>query len=148
MLWQHSVLELCKCPRDVTNCPFSADTESSGLVTSIIRFIIFYSIDGQTDGSWVATRLGSISIAETGVYVLGACLPIYRSLYRSIKSRGGTAFSSRSGFASERRDRSAVKLETLHKSQKGFELSDEHLVSQNGQIRVKRDVQITTSQHP
>jgi hypothetical protein len=147
VLWQHFVLEPCKCPKDAANYRFPVNKSSRGLVTSIIRFIIFYSIDGQTDGSWVATRLGSVSIAETGVYVLGACLPIYRSLYRSIKSRGGTTFGSRSGFASERRDGTSVKLKSLHKSQKGFEYSDEQLVSPNGQIRVKRDVRITTSQH-
>lgn len=124
----------------------SSNTSFSGLVTSIIRFIIFYSIDGQTDGSWVATRLGSISIAETGVYVFAACLPIYRSLYRSIKTRAGTTFGTGAGYTSERRDGSDLKMKSLSKSQKGFADSDEHLVSTNGrsEIRVKRDIQITT----
>lgn len=65
---------------------------SSGLVTSIFRFTTFFNTDGQADSTWTAVQLGSISIGETGVYLMAACLPTYRSLFTSVRKRADMSY--------------------------------------------------------
>ncbi|TAQ91354.1 hypothetical protein B7494_g345 [Chlorociboria aeruginascens] len=66
-------------------------TGSIGLITSIIRFTTFFNASSQADTTWASVKLGSISMAEAGVYLIAACLPTYRSLFRSVRERvGGT----------------------------------------------------------
>lgn len=62
---------------------------TSGLITSIIRFTIFFQIDGLTDITWTAVKLGAISITEAGVYLMAACLPTYRPLVANFCARTG-----------------------------------------------------------
>jgi hypothetical protein len=61
----------------------------SGLITSIVRFTTFFNTDGQADSTWTAIQLGAISITETGVYLMAACLPTYRSLFMTVRKRAG-----------------------------------------------------------
>ena len=134
-----------------------------GLVTSIVRFVMFYQIDGQADAGWKAVPLGSISIAETGVYVIAACLPIYRSLLRRAASRMGTsANSSRGTKGAYGSSNKSMELRSLGKPEKGFarlqhdektngttshytvdDTSDEQLVVPAG----SRDIQVQRSFH-
>ena len=58
-------------------------------MTSIIRFTTFFNTDGQLDPSWTAVQLGAISITESGVYLIAACLPTYRSLFMTVRKRAG-----------------------------------------------------------
>lgn len=44
--------------------------------------MFFWNINGQTDGTWAAVQLGQVNFAEPGVYLIAACLPTYRSLFR------------------------------------------------------------------
>lgn len=91
------------------------------MVTSIVRFIVFHSINSQTDGNWVAAKLGCMSIAESGVYLIAACLPVYRSLLR-IAKRDDRTSSSRTPFGSKNMD--ASELTNLGRSGKGFSRLD------------------------
>jgi hypothetical protein len=61
----------------------------SGLITSIIRFVLFWNINGQSDATWAGVKLGLITVAEPGVYLIAACLPTYRHLFRSVKKHTG-----------------------------------------------------------
>lgn len=61
----------------------------SGLITSIVRFATFYETNEQIDPTWSSVKLGCISIAEAGVYLLAACLPTFRSLFRTVRTRVG-----------------------------------------------------------
>lgn len=53
---------------------------SRGLITSIIRFLGFFSEDAVTDVTWHASKLIILTIVETGVYLIAACLPTFRPL--------------------------------------------------------------------
>jgi hypothetical protein len=136
---------------------------SSGLVTSIVRFVIFKSINSQTDGNWVAAKLGCISIAESGVYLIAACLPVYRSLFRVVKrsDRVGSSrlpYGSKNAGDSELADlgRSARGFSRLDKGRGNFSVSaatytspdsDELLVRPHESIKVQREFTVTTHKH-
>lgn len=124
---------------------------------------MFYRIDGQADSGWQAVPLGSISIAETGVYVIAACLPMYRPLLRRAAGRIGTTLVGSGGsqpiYGSSSK---STELRSLGKSEKGFsrlehdekakvavsqyrggEYSEEQLVAPGG----LRDIQVQRSFH-
>lgn len=127
---------------------------------------MFYQNDGQSDSSWVGSRLGCISVAEAGVYIIAACLPTYRSLLRSKKSRSGTGVSSKGLYGSNHSK--GTELRSLGKTEKGFErldhddkkatvnvapfsgpeYSDEHLVPAGGlrDIQVQRSFYVSSSE--
>ncbi|KAE8368547.1 hypothetical protein BDV27DRAFT_40174 [Aspergillus caelatus] len=59
---------------------------SIGLVTSIMRFQIFFRNNAFSDGTWVAVELIIWTQVETGVYLISACLPTYRPLLEQVGS--------------------------------------------------------------
>ncbi|MCJ1423199.1 hypothetical protein MMC29_001081 [Sticta canariensis] len=59
-------------------------TGSSGLITSIIRWKVFFTHDLQVDGTWTASRLITLIIVDSGMYLIAACLPTYRPLALSL----------------------------------------------------------------
>jgi hypothetical protein len=87
---------------------------------------MYFKIDGQADAGWQAVPLGSVSIAETGVYVIAACLPMYRSLLKTAVERVGTTFGgsrkTQTGYGSGSH---STELRSLGKSEKGFSRLDE-----------------------
>lgn len=108
---------------------------SSGLISAVIRIAFFWDIDGQKDVTWAAVRLGEITIAEPGVYLIAACLPTYRSLFRTIKERTGlTAKGATKNTWGSTKESSGMELPSRHiikSASDGFgELSDEELISQ------------------
>ncbi|KAF5872207.1 putative integral membrane protein [Botrytis fragariae] len=53
---------------------------SLGLVTSIIRFVGFFTSNAVIDPQWAAAPLVTWTILETGTYFIAACLPTLRPL--------------------------------------------------------------------
>jgi hypothetical protein len=132
------------------------------LITSIIRFVIFRSVNSQTDGNWEAARLGCISIAESGVYLIAACLPVYRSLLRVVKKKERTG-TPRATYGSK--NLAGSELVNLGRSARGFARldnegnkvgvstapygspdSDEMLVHPHD-IKVQREFTVTADKH-
>ena len=77
----------------------TADTVQRGLITSIVRFAIFFDNQVVDDGTWTSVSLISLTIVECSMYLISGCLPIYRPLYvwcrRSLGlSTGETAYNS------------------------------------------------------
>lgn len=106
----------------------------SGVITSIIRLVYFWNIDGQADVTWAAVRLGQITIAEPGVYLIAACLPTYRSLFRTFKERSSlTTKGNTQNTWGSKRVKSGIELPPRHNVKSlsgGFEEpSDEELIS-------------------
>jgi hypothetical protein len=48
---------------------------SRGLVASIVRFALLSKIVSSPDISWIASRLYIATLAESGCYLISACLP-------------------------------------------------------------------------
>lgn len=159
----HTLWRLKLSNREKVGVVVTFSTGSIGLVTSIVRFVIFHSINSQTDGNWVAARLGCISIAESGVYLIAACLPVYRSLLRTVK-RSDRMGTSRVPYGSKNMDsselanlsRSARGFSRLDKEAGGFSVtaapyrspdSDEMLVHPHDIIKVQREFTVTTDKH-
>jgi hypothetical protein len=62
-------------------------TISRGLVTSIIRFTIFFNVTDLTyDGTFISADLAIWSMVEPGIYLVAACLPTLRPLVRKLFS--------------------------------------------------------------
>lgn len=55
-------------------------SENSGIITSILRFIAFYNKSSFTDATYNATTLILWTVCEPGVYLIAACLLVYRPL--------------------------------------------------------------------
>ncbi|MCJ1284086.1 hypothetical protein MMC26_003417 [Xylographa opegraphella] len=55
-------------------------TGSLGLVSSIVRFAIFFGTNGFVDGTWSSTILMIWTLVEPGIYLIAACLPSLRPL--------------------------------------------------------------------
>lgn len=72
-------------------------TAYSGLIASIVRFVIFFHSDAFEDGTWASADLTIWTSLEPGVYLMAACFPTYRPLvslvFQSILS---SSFLSRS----------------------------------------------------
>jgi hypothetical protein len=99
---------------------------------------MFYKIDGQADAGWKAVPLGSISIAETGVYVIAACLPMYRSLLRRASEHLGSSLGGSRGtkgvYGSSTK---STELRSIGKSEKGFARLDPNEKANNTFIEYK-----------
>ncbi|MCJ1249518.1 hypothetical protein MMC30_006744 [Trapelia coarctata] len=65
---------------------------SLGLITAIIRFAGFFGANAAEDETWTASKLIILSVMESGVYLIAACLPTYRPLAKLI--RRDASFSS------------------------------------------------------
>ncbi|KAM3074181.1 hypothetical protein ACMFMG_002998 [Clarireedia jacksonii] len=60
-------------------------TGSSGLVTSVLRFISFAQQSLFPDTSWAAVDLALYTILETSMYIIAACLPTCRPLFNMLR---------------------------------------------------------------
>ncbi|KAF5855134.1 hypothetical protein ETB97_009845 [Aspergillus alliaceus] len=69
---------------------------SLGLVTSIMRFQIFFRNNAFIDGTWTAVDLVMWTQVETGMYLISACLPTYRPLLEHFGVKGVFSRISRS----------------------------------------------------
>ncbi len=50
----------------------------SGLITSVIRFVGFFTTNAAVDITYSGTDLVVWTICESGMYLIAACLPTYR----------------------------------------------------------------------
>lgn len=62
------------------------DQSYSGLVGSIIRFIIFFQKNSFNDGTWSGVDLVIWTQLETGTYLMSACLMTYRPILERLTS--------------------------------------------------------------
>jgi len=77
----------------------------SGLISSIVRFAIFFDTEGFIDGTWTSGTLMIWTVVEPGVYHIAVCLPTLRSLFlymfkgqlSSTVETSGKAYGSHSG---------------------------------------------------
>lgn len=56
----------------------------SGIVTAVLRFIVFFKTDFLIDLTWYGVELTVWTTAESGLYLIAACLPSLRSLLKHI----------------------------------------------------------------
>ncbi|PVH97044.1 hypothetical protein DM02DRAFT_644427 [Periconia macrospinosa] len=91
-------------------------TGSAGLVTSVIRFIIFFNHDAFQDNTWTSVELMKWTDIEPGIYFIAACMPSLRPLLQVARQK--TITSTRKdrpndrdigGIASEPEDGIAVR---------------------------------------
>lgn len=73
---------------------------NSGLVTSILRFIIFTRGNAIKDGTWSCTKLMIWSIIEPNVYLISACLLAMRPLLTRFFGDDGSKKYGSSGYSS------------------------------------------------
>jgi hypothetical protein len=64
----------------LANTCFQSDTAGSGLVTSIVRFVIVYMHSHDLDETWRVSPLLLCAELEAGCYLICACLTICRPL--------------------------------------------------------------------
>ncbi|KAF2790860.1 hypothetical protein K505DRAFT_364341 [Melanomma pulvis-pyrius CBS 109.77] len=63
-------------------------TGSIGIVTSVIRFSVFFNVKAlATDGTYISADLAVWSLVEPGMYLLAACLPTIRPLVLKVFGR-------------------------------------------------------------
>lgn len=62
-----------------TNFPWLT-IQGSGLITSILRFAAFYKKSSFLDPTYSGVELGIWTVCELGVYLIAACLIVYRPL--------------------------------------------------------------------
>ena len=58
---------------------------SSGLVSSCIRFAVFFTEDAFADPTWASIDLNKWTVIEPGMYLISACLPSLRPLLTKFK---------------------------------------------------------------
>ncbi|MCJ1344611.1 hypothetical protein MMC31_002814 [Peltigera leucophlebia] len=79
--------------KDKVGLMLTFGTGSIGTITSILRFLFFLRYTGpaaDSDPTWNPVELVIYSITEVTVYTIASCLPIYRSLYLSIRRQKPT----------------------------------------------------------
>ena len=54
------------------------------MVTAILRFVVFFRTDFLFDLTWYAVELSIWTAAESGLYLIAACLPSLRPLFKHI----------------------------------------------------------------
>ncbi|MCJ1465078.1 hypothetical protein MMC07_003694 [Pseudocyphellaria aurata] len=103
-------------------------TGNIGLITAIIRFAGFFAEDASYDGTWKTSKLYELTIVETGMYLIAACLPTYRPLTSLLWSKM-PPFSRHSGFgtrpSNNRPETYEVLVETHRKD--GFTRLDKNM---------------------
>lgn len=60
---------------------------TSGLVSSIVRFVTFSNNNSFIDATWNAVDLIIWTIAEPGIYLVAACLMTYRPLLDKLSTK-------------------------------------------------------------
>ncbi|KAJ5267115.1 hypothetical protein N7478_009923 [Penicillium angulare] len=132
-----------------------------GLVTSIMRFVIFARGNAVKDGSWSSTDLMAWSVAEPDIYLISACLPTLRPiLYKLFGKDGSTANStSRYGerYGGTGGSRGNSKANPTSYNETGLYGDEVQLVSVVGKeskermsdhgIYVQREVNVEVSEH-
>ncbi|KAF1957835.1 hypothetical protein CC80DRAFT_491187 [Byssothecium circinans] len=111
---------------------------SVGLITSTIRFTIFFKVkELSTDGTWLSTDLAIWSTIEPGMYLIASCLPPLRPLflkflniardktYRSGNASKGTKMSS-GGITKN----NTVEIVMERRSKRQSDISDEERMIQ------------------
>ena len=59
-------------------------------MTAIVRFVIFFDVETLlSDGTFISADLITWSLVEPGMYLIAACLPTLRPLFRELRSRSG-----------------------------------------------------------
>ncbi|MCJ1349794.1 hypothetical protein MMC31_008035 [Peltigera leucophlebia] len=79
--------------KDKVGLMITFGTGSIGTITSILRFLTFLRFSGPAadpDPTWHSVQLVIYSIVEVTVYTIASCLPIYRSLYLSVRRQKPT----------------------------------------------------------
>ncbi|KAL8863087.1 MAG: hypothetical protein Q9178_000461 [Gyalolechia marmorata] len=85
-------------------------TGSIGMVTAILRFVVFFRTDFLFDLTWYAVELSIWTTAETGLYLIAACLPSLRPLFKHIDF--GALRSRLSGYSNKLFSRHTSRKET------------------------------------
>ncbi|KAL4985868.1 hypothetical protein BDW68DRAFT_189315 [Aspergillus falconensis] len=62
-------------------------TGGVGMITSCLRFAIFYRHDAFKDNTWTSVQLLKWTDIEPGIYFLAACMPFFRPLVQRAWSR-------------------------------------------------------------
>jgi hypothetical protein len=95
---------------------------SSGFITAIVRFITFFEVinDGnQADFTFTSVKLSCVTLAEGGAYLIAACMPSYRSLFRKVRDHATT------GTRTDRHgSRDITSLNSRHTNGNGFSRLD------------------------
>ena len=73
--------------RDVQEDAIDANNSYSGLVSSIVRFTIFFQNEAFVDGTWKSVDLMTWTLIEPGIYLIAACLPNLRPLWHHSKEK-------------------------------------------------------------
>lgn len=84
---------------------------SVGFIFSIIRFCEFWTTNAEVDGTWSATKFVIWSVAESGIYQVAACLPLYRPLFKAF---GAKLDSKRDGSYGSNMDSKATITHSSH----------------------------------
>lgn len=59
---------------------FNRSCGSSGMITCVLRFVVFYKTDILSDPTWFSIEMTIWTTTESGLYLIAACLPSFRSL--------------------------------------------------------------------
>lgn len=63
---------------------------SRGVITAIIRFVVFYTVDLPSDLTYLITDAMTVSVIEPGAYFICSCLPgicpLMRVLYKKMRT--------------------------------------------------------------
>ncbi|KAL3429573.1 hypothetical protein BDV09DRAFT_190025 [Aspergillus tetrazonus] len=127
-----------------------------GLVTSILRMVIFFQESALTDPTWTSVNLGIWTVLEGGIIIIAACLPpiwplIVRFLptkvMRKHRSTAGDAegrlYTGTSQIKSKPRGRERGRFSRLAEGaiagRQGFRIRNDGEESTHSQARVMRD---------
>ncbi|KAL4779048.1 hypothetical protein BJX76DRAFT_362139 [Aspergillus varians] len=87
-------------------------TGGVGIITSCLRFAIFYNHDALKDNTWTSVQLLKWTDIEPGIYFLAACMPSFRPLIQRLWNRVVT-LSARSGTNMDTIDNGGLALYTI-----------------------------------
>ncbi|KAF5862064.1 hypothetical protein ETB97_012211 [Aspergillus alliaceus] len=90
-------------------------TGGAGIITSCLRFAIFYNHDAFQDNTWTSVQLLKWTDIEPGIYFLAACMPSFRPLLQRAWSRFMSPYlkSSRNGGSTDPSERGGIALYTI-----------------------------------
>jgi hypothetical protein len=103
-------------------------TGGVGLVSSILRFVAFFSHSAFTDRSWTSVPLLIYTDVEPGTYFIAACMPSLGPVFRAVwKSTKSTLFSKSNSQRSK--SNSGVPLSTFSLKRKSKDPGFERITS-------------------
>ncbi|KAH0591762.1 hypothetical protein MHUMG1_10494 [Metarhizium humberi] len=130
----------------------------SGLITSVLRFIAFYNKSSFIDPTFHAVELIIWTVCEPGVYLIAACLLVYRPLLEKIgiplvggvSSRGGNRQEpTELAFQKPSRPHNGAVIKSIGSgsiSESGFEYigdDDQRPLRRQGGITATTNVEVT-----